>query len=122
MIRKKSSIRLGEEGTLSRDLAADEASAGRAALSQRNRAAGRARLLANPGLARGAPAPVDLGHPAAAFAFHLRAKLRVVVELAGVGAHRVARLRLEALLHVVNHRPPTRRKPVDQRDASAFLS
>ena len=61
------SVRFGKDSAFGGRLAADQAFAGRNFLIQRNRAAGRTRLLANPGLARRISAPIDVGTPVSTF-------------------------------------------------------
>src|SRR5581483_9739646 len=101
-----------EPGPIVRRFAADQASSAAVALPKRYRSAGRARLFADAGFAPRSTAPVDDGESAAAFAFHLRAELLVVLQLTRVGTHRVARLRIKAPLHIVEQRSHVRRDAV----------
>src|SRR5579885_3352519 len=82
--------------------AADDAGAAAVALLvQRDGAAGGAGLFPDAGFTRRVAAPVDFGQSATALAFHLAAQRFVIVEGAGLGRHRGARLLQQAGLDFV---------------------
>src|ERR1019366_3567383 len=98
------SIRLGEIRALGRRLAADHAHPRDAVTGEWNYAASRFGLLSNPRLAHRIPAPIDVGESTAAFAFHVAAKRRVVVELPRIRDHRGLCLRVEIFLNLAQER------------------
>src|SRR5713101_7009420 len=73
-------------------------------LFERNRAARRARLFPELRFAFGPAAPIDIRETAAAFAFHLGAKLCVVVEAMSIGFGGSLGLLVEAFLNLVEKR------------------
>src|SRR5579884_1529333 len=103
------SVRLREDGTFRCGFAAYDAGADLDLLRERNRAAGRAGLIANSGLALGLAAPVEVGEATAALALHLRAQRIVTIELARIRDHRLARLREQAMLDLIEDRRRTLR-------------
>src|SRR5260370_42618916 len=98
------SVRLREERPLGSGLAAYQTLSRWVMLFERNRAACRARLLPKLRLAFGPAAPIDICETAAAFAFHLGAKLCVVVEAMSIGFGSSLGLLIEAFLNLVEKR------------------